>query len=205
MKKGIHHPSRILSTLIIVFGVMGFMYQQYVYKLNKASPDDDVHGESIFGWFLVCTSLFFDALLGFTQDRARCKHTLNTNQMIYSINVYSTVLLISGILLTNELGPFVEFFQENPSVGICLVLIGITGAVGQGFIFYTIATFGPLTCSIITNVRKFFQIFLSVFMFSHAVTIPMFFFVCVVFIGLMLDVWSQFRFKPTAKTSALPV
>jgi len=207
MKKGIHHPSRILSTLIIVFGVTGFMYQQYLNKLNKTSSntESDVHGESIFGWSLVCISLFFDALLGFTQDWARCKHTLNTNRMIYNINVYSSLLLIAGILFTNEIQPFIVFFQGNPSVVICLFLIGITGAIGQGFIFYTIAMFGPLTCSIITNVRKFFQIFLSVFMFSHVVTIHMFFFVCVVFSGLMLDVWSQFRFKPAPKSSSCPV
>jgi len=205
LSKGIHHPSRILSTLIIVFGIMGFMYRQYQVKAESSRHPDVLFFDNLFGLILVFISLLFDALMGYIQDRTRSKYTLNTNQMIYQINLYSCCLLTAGIILTNELTSFIKFFMENPSVILYLLLIGITGAIGQSFIFYTISTFGPLTCSIITNVRKFFQLFLSAILFSHVVTFSMFSFLLIVFGGLILDVWSQFKFrsKPKAKVTSL--
>lgn len=38
--------------------------------------------------------------------------------------------------------------------GLVLVLLGLTGALGQVFIFVTISKFGALTCSIIGEYRK---------------------------------------------------
>ena len=200
LSKGIHHPSRIISTIIIVFGVMGFLQQQYSLKNTSTTKDLDVQfSENVFGWFLVLLSLMFDSLLGLIQYKAKSKHVMNTNFMIYRINVYSCVLLILGILLTSEFVGFLKFFTGNPSVVFYLLLIGVTAAAGQCFIFYTVSHFGPLTCSIITNIRKFVQIFMSVLLFKHTLTAQMGCFVLIVFAGLMMDVWSQFKYRSKSK------
>ena len=199
LSKGIHHPSRIISTLVIVFGVMGFLQQQYSLKKASSKDPDVQFTENLFGWLLVLVSLMFDSLLGLIQYKAKSKHVMNTNFMIYRVNVYSCLLLSLGILLTSEFVGFLKFFTGNPSVIFYLLLIGVTAAMGQCFIFYTVSHFGPLTCSIITNIRKFVQIFMSVLLFQHTLTIRMGCFVLVVFSGLMMDVWSQFKYRPKPK------
>ena len=39
--------------------------------------------------------------------------------------------------------------------------------MGQSFIFYTIANFGPLTCSSVTTTRKVFSVLLSIFLHGY--------------------------------------
>ena len=40
-------------------------------------------------------------------------------------------------------------------------------AIGQSFIFYTVATFDPLVCSTVTTTRKIFSVLLSIFTKGH--------------------------------------
>lgn len=63
----------------------------------------------------------------------------------------------------------------------------VTVAVVQHFIFLTVSTFGPLTCSVITTTRKFFTILSSVIFFQHPLTVIQWFATVLVFVGLMLD------------------
>ena len=51
-----------------------------------------------------------------------------------------------------------------------LVWLSLAGALGQMCIFYTIANFGALTCSLITTLRKMLQIGLSALAFGHTFT-----------------------------------
>ena len=41
-------------------------------------------------------------------------------------------------------------------------------ALGQSFIFYTIANFDPLVCTTVTTTRKIFTVLLSIFTKGHA-------------------------------------
>lgn len=57
----------------------------------------------------------------------------------------------------------------------------------QNFIFITVATFGPLTCSIVTTTRKFFTILASVIYYGNALVSRQWIGVVLVFAGLSLD------------------
>ena len=57
----------------------------------------------------------------------------------------------------------------------------------QNFIFMTVTTFGPLTCSIITTTRKFFTILGSVIIFQHPMSSRQWLGTTLVFVGLGLD------------------
>jgi UDP-galactose transporter B1 len=59
--------------------------------------------------------------------------------------------------------------------------------VSQHFIFVTITSYGPLTCSIITTTRKFFSILASVFIFNHAMAPLQWVGALLVFGGIILD------------------
>ncbi len=43
-------------------------------------------------------------------------------------------------------------------------------AVGQAFVFFTIANFGPLTLATVTTSRKVFSVLLSIFLKGHALS-----------------------------------
>lgn len=73
-----------------------------------------------------------------------------------------------------------------------IVLLNLTAAAGQIFIFFTIALFSPLTCTTITTTRKFFTILLSVWKFGHVVTSIQWMAIGMVFAGLYLAILSKF-------------
>ena len=109
-------------------------------------------------------------------------------------------LIITSVLFgaskTNR-GINASFFFCNIPVGsMTLDYLSVFGhivsmttcaCVLQHFIFMTISTFGPLTCSIITTTRKFFTILSSVILFQHPITLLQWFGTTLVFAGLMLD------------------
>merc|ERR1711862_515064 len=57
--------------------------------------------------------------------------------------------------------------QMCQEMGLLLVALGLTGAMGQVFIFVTIAKFGALTCSIIGLARKVTTLVASIYFYGH--------------------------------------
>lgn len=207
LTKKAYNSRRILSTCVIVLGVTTFMYHQYNTKNNdikknpetlKISKQDSSKRNYIIGVSLVLCSLCFDGLLAMTQKKVLADTPISGNMLMYYGSVYSSGMLAIGVLLRNELGGFVEFIVDQPRVVFYLIMLGLTSACGQFFICYTVSIFGPLTCSVITTVRKFFQILLSVILFLHFISVEMWMSVFLVFIGLGLDIWTQFLRKPHA-------
>ncbi|MGH0123555.1 UNVERIFIED_CONTAM: hypothetical protein FKN15_012961 [Acipenser sinensis] len=74
------------------------------------------------------------------------------------------------VLWTGEVWEFLSFTDRYPSVLYNIMLFGLTSALGQSFIFMTVVSFGPLTCSIITTTRKFFTILGSVLIFGNTIS-----------------------------------
>jgi UDP-galactose transporter B1 len=64
----------------------------------------------------------------------------------------------------NQLHIFVQMCQE---MGFLLIALGLSGALGQVFIFVTIAKFGALTCSIIGLARKITTLLASIYFYGH--------------------------------------
>lgn len=190
---------RFASTWIIVSGVISFMYEQY--RLNSqasvgTTPAEKFIGSSyVKGWGLVFASLGFDGMLAATQEHMRQSHELDTHLLMYHVNAYSSVFLGMALVGFNEFPGFFIFIKEHPSVLFYLLLLGLTSGLGQNFIYYTITTFGPLTCSVVTTTRKFFNVLLSVLIFSHVFSIKLWISVGIVFIGLVLDIWIPYSNK----------
>ena len=76
-----------------------------------------------------------------------------------------------------------------------MLMFSFASAMGQIFIFTTITTFGPLTCSIITTTRKFFTILGSVVLFGNTLLLRQWVGVVFVFVGLSFDVFFDKRKK----------
>lgn len=185
---------RLISTLIIVFGVTLFMYEQYKFKTGSRvnSMDAPLY---VLGWILVLASLVFDGLLAATQERLRLSYHLNTYTLMYYINTYTSLMLTVIVIATGELIKFISFMSGKSSKIIYLFFLGSCSAAGQLFVYYTIITFGPLSCSIITTIRKFFSVLFSVLLFSHWMSFEMWTCVVLVFVGLSVDIYAQYKGK----------
>ena len=189
---------RLISALIIVISVSMFMYEQYTMQPHlQASHSSSLADtrKNKFGIFLVFCSLTFDGLLATVQDRLRIYYTLQTYEMMYYVNLSSTFLLAMALLGSRELLSFLRIYQKHKDVILYLFLLGISSALGQNFIYYTVTQFGPLTVSIMTTFRKFCNILISVLFFTHVFTFKLWILALSVFFGVVLDIWAQQQVK----------
>ena len=96
--------------------------------------------------------------------------------LVQFIDAYST-----------ELRDAIHFCSRHPAIIYDLVLFGITGAIGQCFIFQTLQRFGAIVLVTVTVTRKMFSILLSVFAFNHQINLYQWASVFLVFFGITLE------------------
>mmetsp|Transcript_11430 Transcript_11430/g.21130 ORF Transcript_11430/g.21130 Transcript_11430/m.21130 type:complete len:392 (+) Transcript_11430:105-1280(+) len=80
-----------------------------------------------------------------------------------------TAIVVAGAL--NEIGPGLAFCSANPEIFSKICKFAVCSAVGQSFIFYTIANFDPLILSTVTTTRKIFSVLLSIFLKGHSLSL----------------------------------
>ncbi|XP_068743991.1 solute carrier family 35 member B1-like isoform X2 [Montipora capricornis] len=174
---------KYLCVLLIVLGVALFMYKENPKKVT-ADSSSWLLG---FGEILLLVSLTFDGLTGAVQERMRAEHQVQSHHMMFNMNLWSIGILAITLLTSGEVFQFVSFCQRFPHVLLHILTFSLASAVGQNFIFMTVANFGPLTCSIMTTTRKFFTILGSVLLFGNSLITRQWFGVLFVFTGLTLD------------------
>lgn len=158
------------------------MFESHEQKNNDKNSDN-----LAFGAALLLLSLTMDGLLGAVQERMRLEHQTKWGHMMFNMNIWTT--LFSGIVIacTGELYQCVKFLIRHPNALWHIAVFALTSALGQFFIFVTVADFGPLPCSIITTTRKFFTILASVIYFGGNLVPWQWVSTAVVFSGLFLD------------------
>jgi len=173
--------SKYLCVLLIVLGVSLFLY-----KDGKQSPTKS-HFDFGIGELLLLFSLAMDGTTGAIQEKIRANHTSRSHQMMLYMNLWSTLYLFIGLLVTGEILSFFFFVQKYPAIMFDMVSFSFASALGQYFIFITVTEFGPLTCSVITTTRKFFTILASVLWFQNPLNERQWMGTMLVFAGLTLD------------------
>jgi len=171
---------KYFCVLLIVAGVAMFMY--------KDKPGSQTTGHTLgIGEFLLLVSLTCDGLTGACQDYMRQHYKPGTFSMMLFMNLFSVLYLSFGVVLTGELFTFLAFANRNPFVLVNMIIFSLMSALGQMFIFLTVTTFGPLTCSIVTTTRKLFTILASVIFFQNPLSLRQWTGTGTVFLGLGLD------------------
>jgi UDP-galactose transporter B1 len=185
---GKKYPARKYANVVmIVLGVALFMGAG-TDKKKAASVDSDsdtgADSESnaspsqIIGIVLLFVSLCFDGGTGAYEDKLMSVHSVQPFDLMYNIQLGKTILAFIGLLVLNQLHIFIQMVQE---MGFLLVALGLSGALGQVFIFVTIAKFGALTCSIIGLARKVTTLVASIYFYGHHLN-------SLQFTGLMISV-----------------
>lgn len=178
-----YHLMKYFGVLTIVFGIVLFMYKEK----KQAQVSDSSSGYLGFGELCLISSLAMDGLTGAIQDKMNAGHKPNPHFMMFNMNMWSCLWLFLAVIISGEVFEYVIFIQKYPYVLAYMIILGLLASIGQHFIFTTITTFGPLTCSIITTTRKFFTILGSVFLFGNALIMRQWIGAILVFIGLAID------------------
>jgi UDP-galactose transporter B1 len=82
-------------------------------------------------------------------------------------------MCITAAIIALPLGEMtsgVAYCVANPEIMSKIVRFSICSAVGQSFIFYTIANFDPLVLSTVTTTRKIFSVLLSIMLKGHSLS-----------------------------------
>ncbi len=85
---------------------------------------------------------------------------------MYNIQLRKTILAGIGLIMLNQVHAFAWMFQD---MGFLLVALGLSGSIGQVFIFMTIMKFSALTCAIIGLARKVTTLVVSIYFYGHSV------------------------------------
>jgi len=118
----------------------------------------------VFGVIILFISLCFDGGTGAYEDQLMSKHHVGPFDLMFNIQLGKMVLSGFFLVLFNEVNYFMQMCRET---GPILVILGLTGALGQVFIFVTISKFGALTCSIIGLARKVVTLIASIIIYGH--------------------------------------
>lgn len=202
-----HSMKKYLFVSLIVLGVALFMYKKDILTTDNlfiSSPSlTNVLSSIGLGELLLILSLLMDGMTGAIQERMKTEHQTRSGHMMFSINLWSTIYLLLATISTGDLIKFHDFIQRHPALYKDVALFSSLSAIGQLFIFLTVAEFGPLPCSIVTTTRKFFTVLTSVFLFGNKLTVTQGIGSSLVFLGLFLDgLYGKEGIKPVASSKS---
>lgn len=147
-----------------------------------------VEPNRVWGLSLLGVNLLFDGLFNSTQDYIFASFAPYSGpQMMCAQNLLSTALTVTylvaapfvaptalGQLLSlpreNEVAAALSFVQRHPQAWTDVALFCACGAVGQVFIFHTLATFSSLVLVTVNVTRKMLTMVLSVLWFGHRIS-----------------------------------
>ncbi|KAI5804340.1 UAA transporter [Geopyxis carbonaria] len=168
---------KYLVVAAVTAGVAVFtLYPAHPKKLKQSSAGDD-EKNVLWGMTLLGANLLFDGLTNTIQDDifARTpKGVVTGPQMMAALNTLSTVLTSGYLLLnpwTNEFKDAMAFITAHPKIGMDILGFAVCGAIGQVFIFHTLAKFGSLVLVTITVTRKMLSMVFSVVAFGHSLSL----------------------------------
>ncbi|EMD60435.1 hypothetical protein GGP41_000755 [Bipolaris sorokiniana] len=156
-------------------------------KAAKKSGALNADASHTVGLVLLGVNLLFDGLTNTVQDHIFTSFRGFTGpQMMCAQNIMSTALTVSYLLITpllastplasslglatSELSDALGFITKYPAVGADVLMFSACGAIGQVFIFHTLAHFSSLLLVTVTVTRKMLTMVWSVWWFGHEIT-----------------------------------
>ncbi|KLJ08306.1 hypothetical protein EMPG_16256 [Blastomyces silverae] len=178
--------------LLVTIGVATFtLHHPTSSKKKNSRNNNNENGSSLYGLFLLSVNLLLDGLTNTTQDHIFSSPKLYSRftgpQMMVAQNLLCTLLTTTYLLVTphlstsilplmplpidlsqtSELSSALAFLSRHPTATKDVIAFAACGAVGQLFIFHTLAHFSSLLLVTVTVTRKMLTMVLSVMWFGH--------------------------------------
>lgn len=213
--KFISFPTQVLakSCKIIPVMIMGRIisrnkYEYYEYIVAVAisigmifflsgSYDHSKHTPmtTITGLFLLSMYMVFDSFTSNWQSEIFKSYGITSIQMMCGVNLFSSLFTASSLFVQGGFAEGIQFASEYPKFLADCVVLSISSAVGQLFIFFTIAKFGAVVFTIIMTLRQAIAILLSCLIYKHNISLLGVFGIIIVFLAIFVRVYSSHRIK----------
>ncbi len=130
---------------------------------------------SALGVAYICLSLILDGVTAGFQKRLKAETAkAGVKPKPYDFMFWTNLFMcLTAAVIALGLGEFTNglaFTAANPDILNKIIKFALCSAVGQSFIFYTIANFDPLILSTVTTTRKIFSVLLSIFLKGHSLS-----------------------------------
>lgn len=160
-----HSLEKKIQVLLMVAGVVAFTLA----KGSKSGSSDDwaLTPTLMLGLALVIGALVCDGIYGPYQNKITKNYGAKEFQLMFNMNLYEFVLALILCFFTGELVGAVSFVQRHPEVLSKMAYFGSTMALGSLFLFKMQATYGALTVTLTTTLRKLISVVFSVLWFGH--------------------------------------
>jgi len=141
-------------------------------SMKKSKPGA---ASSLLGVVYICSALALDGFTGGIQSKLKAESkqkgvNAKPYDFMFWTNLFMMLLAVVVATALGETTTGMAFIQAHPAVMWKVTLFAACSAAGQSFIFFTIATFGPLKVATVTTTRKIFSVLLSIFLKGHAMS-----------------------------------
>jgi UDP-galactose transporter B1 len=131
---------------------------------------------SIMGVVYIVLSLVFDGITAGCQKRLQRDTALvgvkpKPYDFMYWTNLFMCATALAIALILGEMTSGTAFCVQNPEILSKIIQFSACSAIGQSFIFYTLAHFDPLVLSTVTTTRKIFSVLLSIFFKGNSLSL----------------------------------
>jgi UDP-galactose transporter B1 len=151
---------KYVNVVIITTGVALFMGGGSSTRSSGTTGADS----TLIGALMLSVSLCFDGATGAYEDKLMAKDSVEPFDLMYNIQLGKAVISFVCLVITNGLPDFIATLNQG---GMSLIFLGLTGALGQVFVFVTISKFGALNCALIGLARKMLSLLLSFVLYGH--------------------------------------
>jgi adenosine 3'-phospho 5'-phosphosulfate transporter B2 len=156
-----------LDALLITTGVAMFTFSEKSGTRASRGADED----TAYGIILLLSYLLCDSFTSQWQSRVFKQYGVDQYQMMFGVNIWSVFFTGISLLLSGEGTESMQFIMADLSALFDTVILSVTSAVGQLFIFYTVKEFGPVIFTIMMTLRQILSLFLSCLLFGHSIHI----------------------------------
>lgn len=145
---------------MVTAGITMFMaFSHEGHSSKHKTGDSELNKNGLLGITYLLINLILDGTINSTQDELFSKYRVTGQQMMFFINLTSTMIttFLSVLPLPNipvihpsdipqsELKAAVDFISLHPTIKFPLAQFAVTGSLGQLFIYETLQHFGSLT------------------------------------------------------------
>uniref|UniRef100_A0A182IP24 Adenosine 3'-phospho 5'-phosphosulfate transporter 1 n=1 Tax=Anopheles atroparvus TaxID=41427 RepID=A0A182IP24_ANOAO len=177
-----------LTAIMISVGMIFFLTGSA--DESKASAMTTLTGVLLLTFYMI-----FDSFTSNWQGELFKSYSMSSIQMMCGVNLFSTLFTGASLAMQGGFYSSLVFAVDHPKFVIDCVILSISSAIGQLFIFYTIATFGAVVFTIIMTLRQAIAILLSCLIYQHRISFLGVLGVLIVFLAIFLRVYCNQRLR----------
>lgn len=183
-----YQPYEYITALLISFGMFFFLFGSYDQSKSTAIT-------TVTGFILLTFYMVFDSFTSNWQSDLFKVYKISSIQMMCGVNLFSTLFTVASLLIQDGFRDSLDFIAESPAFLFDCVVLSVSSACGQLFIFFTIAKFGAIVFTIIMSLRQALAILLSCLIYHHQISPLGIFGIIIVFLAIFLRVYCNHRIR----------